>query len=828
MLSLKKFKTREPGFADLLNYAGLVDSGIVQGKDGSLLAGFFFHGKDSATLTNAEVNHNTAMVCTYLSKFDEGWSLWVDAARLPAPSYPDPSQSHFPDPITALIDAERREMFETLDSLYETEYALCIKYMPPLRRSSKLGEMFYNDSERDDKVAPGNRILAEFKQRLKDFQEGLGDQLSLRRMGSSYVTVCGETYETDDLVNYLHFTITGDLVALRIPSCPMFMDSWIGTRDMWTGNIPKIGDKFVACVAIDGFPGKSVPGILSVLEGLPISYRWSSRYIYRNQINVVDSLKKFRRHWQQKVRGFWNAFLKTDNGVVDIDAIKMTTEIDFALGDARSDQVAHGDYTPVVVLMSENRGLLMDRAAYVAKEIEKRGFGARVEGMNTQEAYFGSLPGHTYPNVRRPMFHTLSLATMLPLSSIWPGLRENPCPFFPEGSPPLMHTITSGSTPFRFSNHVDDNGSMTVFGPVGAGKSTFLCLIAAQFRRYCSRPRPDGSTVPATISAIDNGRSMYTLCKAVGGRHYDIGETSDLVLCPLADLETDKDILRAISWIEICYSLQANERLSPDQRSEVHGALVRMQDSSKENRSLTDFIATVQDKKVQSAMGHYAGAMGHLLNGSMSEAEDSNFVVYEIGDLMKMEKQNVIPVLMCLFQRFEKSLTGQPALFSIDEGWMLFQDDLGQKYLRDYWKGLRKQNCSLVLATQSLSDAVQSGLLDVINEQASTKIFLPNYEADSKGPVGIPGPHEFYTTFGLNEREIEGLKHAQKKKHYYYKSPLGRRMFELALGPIALSFLAVSDKDTLREVKACEEEHGKDWPIHWLNKRGVNYAKYLK
>ena len=82
--------------------------------------------------------------------------------------------------------------------------------------------------------------------------------------------------------------------------------------------------------------------------------------------------------------------------------------------------------------------------------------------------------------------------------------------------------------------------------------------------------------------------------------------------------------------------------------------------------------------------------------------------------------------------------------------------------------------------------------------------------------------------FGLNEQEIQQLKYAEYKKHYYYKSDLGRRMFELGLGPLALSFVTGSDKDTLREVRACEEEFGRDWPIYWLKKRGVNYEKYLK
>lgn len=148
--------------------------------------------------------------------------------------------------------------------------------------------------------------------------------------------------------------------------------------------------------------------------------------------------------------------------------------------------------------------------------------------------------------------------------------------------------------------------------------------------------------------------------------------------------------------------------------------------------------------------------------------------------------------------------------------------------LREWLKELRKKNCLVLLATQSLSDAVASGLLDVLLEQCPTKILLPNKEADLRGTKENPGPADLYQTFGLNDREINLLKNSQYKRHYYYKSPLGRRLFELGLGPLALSFVAVSDKESLAEIQYLQQTHGADWPLAWLDKRGVNYAQYVR
>jgi len=433
--------------------------------------------------------------------------------------------------------------------------------------------------------------------------------------------------------------------------------------------------------------------------------------------------------------------------------------------------------------------------------------------------------------VRRPLIHTLNLADLLPLSSVWPGLRENPCDFYPPASPPLMQTVTTGATPFRLNLHVGDVGHTLVFGPTGAGKSTLLATLLAQARRYRSRPRPDGSTLPMTITAFDKGRSLYALCSATGGLHYDIGaDDSRVAVAPLADIDSDSAMLWAEEWAAICFELQAGKPPSPHQKGEIHRAMTLLREAPREFRSLTDFVTTVQDDEIRAALNHYtiSGAMGHLLDGKSDSVSLSAFTVFEIDELMKLGDKNAIPVLLYLFRRFEQSLTGQPAILSLDEAWVMLGHKVFRERLREWLKELRKKNCLVLLATQSLSDAVASGLLDVLLEQCPTKILLPNKEADLRGTKENPGPADLYQTFGLNDREINLLKNSQYKRHYYYKSPLGRRLFELGLGPLALSFVAVSDKESLAEIQYLQQTHGADWPLAWLDKRGVNYAQYVR
>lgn len=838
MLALKPFRTKAAGLPDLLNYAALVDEGIVQGKDGSLMAGFFFRGDDAASATQSERNYLTAMVNQYLARFGSGWATWTDAVRLPSPGYPDASQAHFPEPITALMDAERRTAFETKNALFETEYALILQFLPPLRRSSKLGELVYDDDGIDDS-SPGDRLLSEFKKKIADLHDGVGDLLHMRRMGTISIThtigqgddAYEETYDSDELCNYLHFAVTNEPVALRIPDCPMYLDSWLGFPELWPGDTPKLGDKFISCVAIEGFPGSSYPGILDMLDGLPMAYRWSSRFIFLEQHEAVHALNRYRLKWQQKIRGFWSQVMKSQKGMVNTDALDMSKQTEVAINDAKSGLVAYGYYTPVIVLMHEDRTFLEEQARYVKRELERKGFAARVESVNALEAWLGSLPGQTYPNVRRPLVHTLNLADLLPLASAWPGLRENPCDLYPDNSPPLMHTVTTGATPFRLNLHVGDVGHTLIFGPTGAGKSTLLAMLQAQFRRYRGRKRRNGFRPPATITAFDKGRSLYALCNATGGVHYDIGndESDTPALTPLNNIDTDSEVLWAEEWIATCFELQTKVAPNPAQKAAIHRAMVLLRDADKGFRSLTDFVTTCQDPDVKAALNHYtiSGSMGHLLDGREESLKNSDYTVYEIDDLMKMGHANAIPVLLYLFRRFERSLTGQPAMLSLDEAWVMLGHPVFREKLREWLKELRKKNCLVIMATQSLSDAVNSGLLDVLLEQCPTKILLPNKEADLRGTKETPGPADLYTMFGLNSKEINILKNGQYKRMYYYKSPLGRRIFELGLKPLALAFVAVSDKEDLAVVRSMIAEHGSDWPLSWLKYKGVDYEQYV-
>jgi len=205
--------------------------------------------------------------------------------------------------------------------------------------------------------------------------------------------------------------------------------------------------------------------------------------------------------------------------------------------------------------------------------------------------------------------------------------------------------------------------------------------------------------------------------------------------------------------------------------------------------------------------------MGKLLDAESDGLELSDLTVFEIETLLSLGDRYALPVLLYLFRRIEKSLTGQPAVIILDEAWIMLGHPVFRNKIQEWLKTLRKANCLVLMATQSLTDAAHSGILDHILEATATKIFLPNlYARDEDTSV-------LYRRMGLNNRQIEILASAIPKKHYYYVSESGRRLYELALGEFALAFVGNSDKESIAEIKAIEERCGDQWIDVWLERK---------
>jgi type IV secretion system protein VirB4 len=436
---------------------------------------------------------------------------------------------------------------------------------------------------------------------------------------------------------------------------------------------------------------------------------------------------------------------------------------------------------------------------------------SEIEDFNAIQAWLGSLPGHPYADVRRPMISSLNVCDLVPLSAIWSGPAR--CGHL--NGPPLLVTRTKGSTPFRLSLHQGDVGHTIIAGPTGAGKSTLLNLLACQWLRYPG----------ARVYVFDKGASCRAMTLAMDGDFYDLGgEGQEICFQPLGGIDDELELAWAQEWVlDLLHREKAT--ITPATKQELWAALTNLASMPRAQRTLSTILGVVQDSEVRQSLRSYTldGPHGRLLDASHDTlaSNDADHVArwqaFEMEHLMH-SRSALLPVLTYLFRRLEKRFDGAPTLMILDETWLYLTESLFAAKIREWLKVLRKKNVAVIFATQSLSDIADSPIAPAIVENCPTRIFLPNGNAMEERTRKV------YESFGLNERQLQILQQAVPKRDYYYQSREGNRLFELGLGELALAFCAAGSPKDHARINQVLKEHGRErFATAYLQERNLNH-----
>ncbi|MEM0985116.1 MAG: conjugal transfer protein TrbE [Pseudomonadota bacterium] len=764
MLNLKEYQDTPRLLADYLPWACLVAPGVVLNKDGSFQTTYRYRGPDLESATEAELVGAMARINNVLRRFGSGWALFFEAVRAPAHDYP---HSDFPDAASWLVEQERRLRFEETGDQFESHCNLTLLWLPPADAKGRAEKALIQRSE--------DRASEDWRKRLEAFQSGCNRAFDLLSHALHDIAPLSDS----ETLTYLHDCISTKRHPIAVPDLPVFLDAVLADEDFAGGLEPMLGDHHLRTLTILGFPATTLPGLLDDLNRQGFAYRWSTRFIAMDKHQAEKVLQKQRRHWFAK-RKLMGAVLRevmfNEQAVlVDNDADNKASDADEALQELGADLVSFGYVTTTITVSDPNSATVDAQLAAAEQIITGRGFTAIRESLNAVDAWLGSLPGHVYANVRQPVLHTLNLAHMTPLSSVWAGELTNRH----LNAPALIQGHTHGTTPFRVNLHVGDVGHSLIVGPTGAGKSVLLFLIALQWRRY------EG----AQVFIFDKGRSARAATLAMGGAHIDLGDADAPSLQPLADIDTDSGASFAADWLGGIAAREGVE-MTPDKKQALWSAIQSLSFAELAERTLTGLTMLLQDDELKSAFHPFTleGPHGRLLDADCDELALSETVCFEMEALMGAPAA-VAPVITHLFHRLEARFDGRPTLIILDEAWLFLDDPLFSARIREWLKTLRKKNVAVVFATQSLADVAQSDIAPAIIESCPTRIFLPNERAVE------PQQTESYERFGLNARQIEIIARATPKRDYYFQSPLGARVFELGLGPVALALCGASSPD---------------------------------
>ena len=798
MMNLAEYRRTASRLADYLPWVALVCEGVVLNKDGSFQRTARFRGPDLDSAVAAELVAVAGRINNAFRRLGSGWSIFVEAQRHEAATYPN---STFPDPASALVDAERKADFEEAGAHFVSSYFLTFLYLPPAEEAARTEAWLYEGRERAG-VDP-YEILRAFTDRTD----------RVLALLDGFMPECTWLDDAETLT-YLHSCVSTKRHRVRVPETPIYLDALLTDQPLTGGLEPRLGDQHLRILTIVGFPTTTTPGLLDELNRLPFPYRWSTRAILLDKLEATRLLTKIRRQWfakRKSIAAILKEVMTNEQSVlVDTDAANKAADADVALQELGADVAGMAYVTTTITVWDADPRLADEKLRLVEKVIQGRDFTAMIESVNAVDAWLGSLPGHAYANVRQPPISTLNLAHMIPLSAVWAGPERDE--HF--GAPPLLYGRTEGSTPFRFSLHVGDVGHTLVVGPTGAGKSVLLALMALQFRRY------DRSQV----FAFDFGGSIRAAALAMGGDWHDLGggltEGSDtsVALQPLARIHDTYERAWAADWI-VAILMREGVAITPEVKEHLWTALTSLASAPVEERTITGLTVLLQSNDLKQALRPYCvgGPYGRLLDAESEHLGNSRCQAFEIEGLVGTGAAPA--VLAYLFHRIGDRLDGRPTLLIIDEGWLALDDEGFAGQLREWLKTLRKKNASVIFATQSLSDIDNSAIAPAIIESCPTRLLLPNERAIEPQITAI------YRRFGLNDRQIEILARATPKHDYYCQSRRGNRLFELGLSDIGLVLCAASSKSDQTLIAQIVAEHGRDgFLTAWLNARDVSWA----
>ena len=838
MWNLSEYQKHPRRLSDYLPWAAFIGPGVILNKDGSFQRTIRYRGPDTGSATPSELMAMRARLNNVIKRLGSGWCIHVEAARKSAQSYPT---SSFPNSAAALIDQERRKTF--IGDHCESNYFLTLAFLPPEDQVRSLTSVLIE--------RPVDKVGISYQASYENFMGQITQIVNLLSGFMPEVT----PLDDDQTLSYLHDCVSDRVLKVKRPRQPFYLDEMLTDSTLSGGLSPKLGKHFIKTVSIRAYIGQTLPCLLDGLNELALEYRWVARYLPMDKVQATSHLGKLRRQWFAKRKGMVTllkeAIMKQESRLEDSDSLNKAQDADAALQELGGDYVSFGHFTLTVTVWDENESVAIDKARAVQQVVDSNGIISQIESFNAVQAWLGSLPGHGYADVRRPLISSLNVCDLMPASSIWSG----PAWCNHLNGPALLQTRTAGSTPFRLSIYQGDVGHTLIVGPTGAGKSTLLNLLACQFLRY----------EKARVFIFDKGQSARAMTYAMGGMFYPIGAEADkhdngqvdeqsgsqrrqpvvehtnvaanahereqeeseqggrVCFQPLARIDEDGELAWAQDWL---LDLLVREGIAviPGLKRECWSALNNLKMLPVRQRTITTLRNLVQDTTIRQVLESFtlAGPYGRLLDADQETLSDGDWLTFETEHLMHSPRV-LLPVLTYLFHKLEARFNqGHPTLLILDEAWMYLTDSTFAARIREWLKVLRKKNVAVIFATQSLADIAESSIAPAIIESCLTRIFLPNAAAleDTSRRV--------YQSFGLNLRQLQILQTATPKRDYYPQSRQGSRLFQLDLQPIAKAFCAAGSPEDQARITRVLAQQGQDGFVTvYLNELGV-HEEYLQ
>ncbi len=711
-----KVAQREATPARFLPFARHVNDDMVVLDSGDIMLTFELQGRAFETADVRDLNDwHTKLNGLFRNLHDERLSIWTHLIRMRVDQYPG---GKFKSSFAADLD---RAYFARInrERMFVNRFFVTLVIRPAATGGDKIIQLFKRKVSNGTTQGPmiDEALVELLDDKARDFEK-LMARCEPRRCAvyEHRGLMFSETMEVADMVMTGRHrrvpVVRGHLGGALYRSRTIFGAETIEVRDA-------DASAFGGIFGIREYPAQTTPRQFEALLSVDFGFVLTQSFTFLGRAAATE---KFRlRMTQMENAG--------DRAVSQADAL-----ID-AGDDLMSNRFVLGDHHFTLAVYANSMKALRDHMSVARAALADTGMVAAREGAALEAAYWSQLVGNFAWRARPAPITSLNFAAFSPFHT------------FPAGSASGNHwgdavalLKTNARSPYFFNFHKGDLGHTLIIGPSGGGKTVLLNFLMAQAEKTGARQ-----------IFIDKDRGAQIFVQASGGTYLALHNgiaTGFSPLKALADAPEDKSFLS----IFIRQLVRADGKpISVQEERRIEdgiNAVMKLPVADRSLSALRSMLGMKDSSGVGARLEKWTseGSLGWVFdNPADSMTFDARFIGFDMTDFLDNADIRT-PVMLYLFHRIDRLLTGERMIICIDEFWKALGDDAFRRFAQDGLKTYRKRNAVLVFATQSPADALKSDISHSILEQVATKIMLPN-------PFGAR--RDYVEGFALSDAEFK-------------------------------------------------------------------------
>jgi type IV secretion system protein VirB4 len=732
---------------DHINLYGFWNETAFLTKSGDVGMVLGVPGVDYESLDRSEQEYAVKRLEAALKSFGHGFHVYQYLFKSNRPDIPF---TKYDDPIVEAAIEQRRKFFEAKrDHLFQVEIFYCILlegarsktgvaaafgqlFRDPAGAIGELKAQFTSDSMKTLLRSHIEHDVRRLDQCVQAFVRQLADFMQIEVLDRQ-----GQFTFFRRLLNYDDWRVAGK------PQSTQFLDYQVVNSNIEAERDHlRVGDHIVRVLTMKEAVTETRPLALDALLKIPANFRVVTEWTPLAADKARKEVNKRRRHFNMSKTGFvsqmGNDATKTNPRDVLVDESKQADIENLgdclrALGDGQS----LGEFSLTIVLYGHAKAELEHLGAEFAGIFTNDDGSLFSETYNQLNAYFATVPGNYALNLRKLLLLNTNYADLSFLFTILPGEKTNVY----LGTEYLAVLETDNSTPYFLNLHNGEVAHTLILGMTGSGKSYLANFLLQNAQKYA----------PLTF-IFDIGGSFQSLTTIFGGSYLNAGQESrDFTINPFSLPQTKENLQFLFSFFRVLIEGNGQRyRLDFKEERRLWDAIERMYMLEPTQRTVSNFTNIVGELKERLHRWTRGGQYGFLFDNAEDTLSFSRFQTFNFHGWN--DAPDVLePLLFYVLHRASNEIADPAKLatfktFLLDEAWLFIKNETIRNYVVQAQKTWRKHKAAMILATQSIKELEESGMLAIVAESCPTKIFLANPEMNRE---------VYRDAFHLNDTELD-------------------------------------------------------------------------